>query len=94
MSTISAHASSNSTTRPPGRVLTHFTVDRRSPGNCRVTFEHPPINTVTAHVPLAATGGDLARRDQDTRSDRQRPRAWLSKSLPNPHAGPERATQL
>jgi enoyl-CoA hydratase/carnithine racemase len=27
---------------------THFRVDRRSAGYCRVTFEHPPINTVTA----------------------------------------------
>ena len=27
---------------------THFSVDRRSPGHCRVTFDHPPINTITA----------------------------------------------
>ena len=27
---------------------THFRLDRRSPGYCRVTFEHPPINTITA----------------------------------------------
>jgi enoyl-CoA hydratase/carnithine racemase len=27
---------------------THFGVDRRSPGYCRVTFDHPPINTITA----------------------------------------------
>jgi hypothetical protein len=27
---------------------THFSVDRRSPGYCRVTFAHPPINTITA----------------------------------------------
>ena len=27
---------------------THFTVDRRSPRFCRVTFDHPPINTITA----------------------------------------------
>jgi enoyl-CoA hydratase/carnithine racemase len=27
---------------------THFRVDRRSPGYCRVTFDHPPINTITA----------------------------------------------
>jgi enoyl-CoA hydratase/carnithine racemase len=26
----------------------HFTADRRSPGYCRVTFDHPPINTITA----------------------------------------------
>jgi enoyl-CoA hydratase/carnithine racemase len=27
---------------------THFSVDRRTPRYCRVTFEHPPINTITA----------------------------------------------
>jgi enoyl-CoA hydratase/carnithine racemase len=27
---------------------THLHIDRRSPGDCRVTFDHPPINTVTA----------------------------------------------
>jgi enoyl-CoA hydratase/carnithine racemase len=27
---------------------THFRVDRRSPGYCRVTFDHPPINAITA----------------------------------------------
>ena len=27
---------------------THFSLDRRSPGYCRVTFDHPPINTITA----------------------------------------------
>jgi enoyl-CoA hydratase/carnithine racemase len=27
---------------------TDFRVDRRSPGYCRVTFDHPPINTITA----------------------------------------------
>ena len=27
---------------------THLRVDRRSRGYCRVTFEHPPINTITA----------------------------------------------
>ena len=30
------------------RSWTHFNVDRRSPGYCRVTFDHPPINTITA----------------------------------------------
>ena len=30
------------------RSWTQFSVDRRSPGYCRVTFEHPPINTITA----------------------------------------------
>ena len=27
---------------------THFSVDRRSAGHCQVTFNHPPINTITA----------------------------------------------
>jgi enoyl-CoA hydratase/carnithine racemase len=27
---------------------THFRVDRRSPAYCRVTFDHAPINTITA----------------------------------------------
>ncbi len=27
---------------------THFSVDRRSPSYCRVTFDHRPINTITA----------------------------------------------
>jgi enoyl-CoA hydratase/carnithine racemase len=27
---------------------THFKVDRRTPGHCRVTFDHPPTNTLTA----------------------------------------------
>ena len=26
----------------------HLRVDRPSPGHCRVTFDHPPINTITA----------------------------------------------
>jgi enoyl-CoA hydratase/carnithine racemase len=28
----------------------HFRIDRRSRGYCRVTFEHPPINTITART--------------------------------------------
>jgi enoyl-CoA hydratase/carnithine racemase len=27
---------------------THFGIDRHSPGYCRVTFEHPPINAITS----------------------------------------------
>jgi enoyl-CoA hydratase/carnithine racemase len=30
------------------RSWTHFRIDRRSPNSCRVTFDHPPINTITA----------------------------------------------
>jgi enoyl-CoA hydratase/carnithine racemase len=43
------HSSSNGCAPPawsPG--WTHLRVDRRSQGFCRVTFDHPPINTITA----------------------------------------------
>ena len=30
------------------RPWTHLCIDRRSPSYCRVTFDHPPINTITA----------------------------------------------
>ena len=45
----------NTSASPNGRVhdawhrsWTHFRFDRRSSGYCRVTFDHPPINTITA----------------------------------------------
>jgi enoyl-CoA hydratase/carnithine racemase len=48
-------SSTDTSHSPNGRVperwyqsWTHFSVDRRSSGYCRVTFDHPPINTVTA----------------------------------------------
>jgi len=28
----------------------HFSVDRRSPSDCRVTFDHRPLNTITART--------------------------------------------
>jgi len=34
------------------RPWTHLAIDRRSAGYCRVTFEHPPINTITATTVL------------------------------------------
>ena len=34
------------------RSWTHLGIDRRSPGYCRVTFDHPPINAVTATTVL------------------------------------------
>jgi enoyl-CoA hydratase/carnithine racemase len=37
------------------RTWTHLRIDRRSPGYCRVTFDHPPINAITA-----TTVGELA----------------------------------
>ena len=44
----------------------HFDVDRRSAGYCRVTFDHPPINTITATTvaELAELVG-LIEQDQD-----------------------------
>ena len=41
---------SNNGARPQSwsQSWTHFSVDRRSLGYCRVTFDHPPINTITA----------------------------------------------
>ena len=48
------------------RSWTHLSVDRRSPGYCRVTFDHPPINTITATTvaELAELAG-LIEEDQD-----------------------------
>src|SRR5215207_7209136 len=45
---------------------THIRFDRRSPGYCRVTFHHPPINTITATTvaELAELVG-LIEEDQD-----------------------------
>jgi enoyl-CoA hydratase/carnithine racemase len=49
MSTIDASSSNNGRGSEAWfRSWTHFSVDRRSPGYCRVTFAHPPINTITA----------------------------------------------
>jgi enoyl-CoA hydratase/carnithine racemase len=33
---------------PASRSWKHLRIDRRSRGYCRVTFDHPPINTITA----------------------------------------------
>jgi len=48
-------SSTDTSPSPNGRVpeawhrsWTHFSVDRRSSGYCRVIFDHPPINTITA----------------------------------------------
>ena len=45
---------------------THLSIDRRSPSYCRVTFVHPPINTITATtvVELAELVG-LIEQDPD-----------------------------
>jgi enoyl-CoA hydratase/carnithine racemase len=45
---------------------THLSVDRGSPGYCRVTFDHPPINTITATtVTELAELVDLIEQDPD-----------------------------
>jgi enoyl-CoA hydratase/carnithine racemase len=44
----------------------HLSVDRRSPSYCRVTFDHPPINTITATtVAELAELVDLIEQDPD-----------------------------
>jgi enoyl-CoA hydratase/carnithine racemase len=49
MSTIEASPSNNGRGSDAwAQSWTHFSVDRRSPGYCRVTFDHPPTNTITA----------------------------------------------
>jgi hypothetical protein len=49
MSTIDTSPSNNSRGSDAwAESWTHFAVDRRSPGYCCVTFDHPPINTITA----------------------------------------------
>src|SRR6185503_13637461 len=48
------------------RPWTQLKIDRRSPGYCRVTFEHPPINTITATtVAELAELVDLIEQDAD-----------------------------
>jgi enoyl-CoA hydratase/carnithine racemase len=48
------------------RSWTHLRVDRRSPGDCRLTFSHPPINTITATtVAELAELVDLIEQDPD-----------------------------
>lgn len=49
MSTIETSPSSNGRASEAWlRSWTHLRLDRRSPGYCRVTFDHPPGNTITA----------------------------------------------
>jgi enoyl-CoA hydratase/carnithine racemase len=49
LSTIDVSSSNNGRgSEAWSRSWTHFSVDRRSLGYCRVNFDHPPINTVTA----------------------------------------------
>ena len=49
MSTVDAAPSNNGRGSPAwSHSWTHLGVDRRSPGYCRITFDHPPINALTA----------------------------------------------
>jgi enoyl-CoA hydratase/carnithine racemase len=49
MSTTHAEPSSNGRgSHTWSQSWTHLSVDRHSPSYCRVTFDHPPINTITA----------------------------------------------
>jgi enoyl-CoA hydratase/carnithine racemase len=53
MSTIDASPSNNGRgSETWSWSWTHFTVNRPSPSYCRVTFDHPPINTITATTVL------------------------------------------
>jgi enoyl-CoA hydratase/carnithine racemase len=48
MSTIDTSSSNHSgSSEAWTRSWTHLSIDRRSPSYCRVTFDHPPINTIT-----------------------------------------------
>ena len=44
---------------------THLRVDRRSPSYCRVTFGHPPVNTITATT-VAELGEVVGLIEQDS----------------------------
>src|SRR4051794_8958536 len=46
------------------RSWTHFSFDRRSPSYCRVTFDHPPVNTITATT-VAELGELVTLIEQD-----------------------------
>ena len=67
MNTIDSSLSSNGPVPERWwRSWTHLSIDRRSPSYCRVTFDHPPINTITATTvsELAEVVG-LIERDPD-----------------------------
>jgi enoyl-CoA hydratase/carnithine racemase len=67
MSTFDASPSNNGTGSDAwSRSWTHLSVDRRSPAYCRVTFDHRPINTITATtVAELAELVDLIEQDPD-----------------------------
>lgn len=56
MSTVGVSSSNHRVTSEAwSRSWTHLAIDRRSSSYCRVTFDHPPINAITAE-----TVGELA----------------------------------
>src|SRR4051812_7683653 len=67
MSAVEANPSNNG--RAPetwARPWTHLRIDRRTPSYCRVTFDHSPINTITATtVAELAELVDLVEHDAD-----------------------------
>ena len=64
--TDSSHASNGRGSDAWSQSWTHFSVDRTSPRSCRVTFDHPPINTITATtVAELAELVDLIEQDTD-----------------------------
>src|SRR5919109_392153 len=48
MSTIGSPSNNGRGSETWSQSWSHLKVDRRSPGYCRVTFDHPPINTIDA----------------------------------------------
>jgi enoyl-CoA hydratase/carnithine racemase len=46
------------------RTWTHLSIDRRSPSYCRVRFNHPPVNTITATT-VAELGELVSLIEQD-----------------------------
>jgi enoyl-CoA hydratase/carnithine racemase len=67
VSTIGSGPSSNGQgSEASWRSWTHLSVDRCSPSDCRVTFDHPPINAITATtVAELAELVDLIEQDRD-----------------------------
>ena len=67
MSTIDTSPSNNGRGSDAwSRSWTHLGIDRRSPGYCRVTFDHPPINAITATTVMEfAELVDLIEQDAD-----------------------------
>jgi enoyl-CoA hydratase/carnithine racemase len=67
MSTLGARSSDNSHgSKAWSESWTHFRVDRRSARYCRVTFDHPPVNAITATTVAELTElVELVEQDAD-----------------------------